>query len=235
MLRCGFVCQIRILPVYFYLLFWSHEEDVVNARWSPGEAADTSVSVEALESMFQRPVCGTVRPAHLIEGCVARTVPQMDTANMTWVVAAAVGRLALAGNWSMGVVRIAIVRTVPAGLEPDVFAIEGFQVHTADRAVDPEIGGVGVIPFAYGVILIDVEYMPLKISVSLLRPSGVESPHQMGDVLPQWRFAHRRQLQLESCFWRLQPQLLRSSLLPKTRRRVGGSRAIHRCDAGSKC
>lgn len=56
---------------------------------------------------------------------------------------------------------VAVEATVPASLEADIRVIHGLQIQLVDRSWPPDIGAVIADDLGNGIIVADVEYMPL--------------------------------------------------------------------------
>ena len=65
-------------------------------------------------------------------------------------------------DWGVLVGGIAVEATVPASFKPNVGVVHGLQVKTINRSWPPDVGGVIVDDFGDGIIVADVEYMPLS-------------------------------------------------------------------------
>ena len=56
---------------------------------------------------------------------------------------------------------VAVEATVPASLKPNVRVVHGLQVKTVNRSWPPDVGGIIVNDFGDGIVVANVEYMPL--------------------------------------------------------------------------
>ena len=150
--------RVEFLPEDVDFILQIDEEDVCVARGPPRIAAHAPVAVVSVEDLLLRPRSVAVGPTHGVESGAVHTVPEVDADRL--IGAAHCGRR-LPRNRGVLVGGVAVEATVPASLKPNVGVVHGLQVKTIDRSWPPDVGGIIVDDLGDGIVIADVEYMPL--------------------------------------------------------------------------
>lgn len=149
---------VQLFPEDVDFVIHVDEEHICIACGSPRVTAHARVAVVPVEDLLLRPRVFAVGPTHRVESGAVHGVPEMDAHGL---IGAVRGGRRLPGDGGMLVGGVAVEAAVPAGLEADIRVIHGLQVEFVDRSWPPDVGAVIADDLGYGIVVADVEYMPL--------------------------------------------------------------------------
>lgn len=129
---------VGIFPIELHVVVPVRHHGVRGRAFAPAVAADTSVCVKASPGLNGHPYVLAVVPCILLESVLVHGVPYVHAKTFIKRLSVDVAR----NGWKLGVVGVAIVVALPAGLKTGTGRIHGLEIELAQWSGLPDIGCV---------------------------------------------------------------------------------------------